>query len=309
MKGTGSTKGSGSRLLVAGVVWLAACTQPPERKVLVVGIDGVRPDVLAEVETPNLDALALEGVFSPEARTSEPTVSGPAWSSTLTGVWPEKHGVLGNSREAFGRNDYAAYPDFLTRAEQYDPELTTLAVLDWPPLGAQGFGGPLVSDAVEKVLLDGEALGYPAADSLSVEAAAERFAGDIDAAFVYLGNPDVAAHEHGGLSEEYRAAIATADRQVGLLLEAIRSRPTFADENWLVLVCTDHGHVDAGGHGGQSPEERTVFYLAGGPAAVPGTPDEPPAVVDVAVTALTHLGISIDPTWGLDGRAVGLRRE
>jgi hypothetical protein len=27
----------------------------------------------------------------------------------------------------------------------------------------------------------------------------------------------------------------------------------------------------------------------------------------VAVTALTHLGVPIDPAWDLDGRAVGLR--
>ncbi|HIF21485.1 MAG TPA: alkaline phosphatase family protein, partial [Gemmatimonadetes bacterium] len=32
-------------------------------KVLVIGLDGVRPDVLAEVPTPNLDALAAEGAF------------------------------------------------------------------------------------------------------------------------------------------------------------------------------------------------------------------------------------------------------
>jgi len=302
-------KGTERLLLLGGVVCLAACAQPPAPKVLVIGIDGVRPDVMAEVVTPNLDHLAMEGVFSAAARTAEPTVSGPTWSSTLTGVWPEKHRVLGNSPEAFGRNDYAAYPDFLTRIEQFDSELATLAVLDWLPLGAPGLGGPLVSDAVEKILIDGDSLGYAAADSVSVAQAVTRLAGDVDAAFVYLGNPDVVAHEHGGLSEEYRAAIETADRHVGLLIEAIRDRPHFADEDWLVLISTDHGHVDQGGHGGQSPEESTVFYLAGGPAAARSTPDTQPAVVDIAVTALAHMGVTIDPAWGLDGRVVGLRRE
>ncbi len=37
-----------------------------------------------------------------------------------------------------------------------------------------------------------------------------------------------------------------------------------------------------------------------------GRPSEAPAVVDLAVTALTHLGIEIDPAWELDGRVVGL---
>jgi endonuclease/exonuclease/phosphatase family metal-dependent hydrolase len=61
-----------------------------------------------------------------------------------------------------------------------------------------------------------------------------------------------------------------------------------------------------GGHGGDSPEEATVFYLASGPSAMVGRPEEGPEVVDVAVTALTHLGIALDPVWDLDGEVVGI---
>ncbi len=38
-----------------------------------------------------------------------------------------------------------------------------------------------------------------------------------------------------------------------------------------------------------------------------GSVDQDTFIVDVAVTALTHLGITPDPAWELDGRAVGLR--
>ena len=62
-------------------------------KILLIGIDGVRVDVLADVSTPNLDALSAVGLFTAETRTTTPSISGPAWSSMLTGVWPEKHGV------------------------------------------------------------------------------------------------------------------------------------------------------------------------------------------------------------------------
>ncbi|NIP93119.1 MAG: alkaline phosphatase family protein, partial [Akkermansiaceae bacterium] len=50
-----------------------------------IGIDGVRPDVLAKVETPNLDSLAARGTFTGQAQTGSPTVSGPGWSSFLVG--------------------------------------------------------------------------------------------------------------------------------------------------------------------------------------------------------------------------------
>ena len=48
------------------------------RKVLLIGIDGVRPDVLAAVPTPNIDALAAEGWYTDQARTTTPSVSGPS---------------------------------------------------------------------------------------------------------------------------------------------------------------------------------------------------------------------------------------
>ena len=66
------------------------------KKVLIVGIDGCRPDALRAARTPAMDALWQEGAYSFSAQTDERTVSGPCWTSILTGVWPEKHGVLSN---------------------------------------------------------------------------------------------------------------------------------------------------------------------------------------------------------------------
>lgn len=279
--------------------------QPAVRKVLVIGIDGVRPDVLAEVATPNLDRLIEDGAYSDRARTGRPTVSGPGWSSFLIGVWPDKHGVTNND---FTGKRYDLYPDFLTRIEQVRPELNTFAALDWLPLGADSAGGPVIGDAPdEKFVVDGYTQTWAGADS-AVTAASVRALrdSDPDALFVYLGHPDEASHEAGSIGAEYRSAIALADRHVGLLLDAMRARPGFAREDWLVLVSTDHGRRADGGHGGDSPEEETIFLIVSGPSALRGRIAEPPAIVDVAVTALAHLGIAIDPAWGLDGRVVGL---
>jgi predicted AlkP superfamily pyrophosphatase or phosphodiesterase len=276
-------------------------------KVLLIGIDGVRVDVLREVATPNLDALASSGTFSDEARNVRPTVSGPCWSSMLIGVEPEKHGVHNNN---FSSNRYGEFPDFLTRIEAVRPELNTFAAVDWLPLGSEEGGGPLISGAVDrKVVVDGYELGWLEADSVSVIATADEIRNeDPDALFVYLGAPDEISHNIGGIGGEYRDAIAAADRHVGRLVDAIKARATFDREDWLVLVSTDHGRTEEGGHGGTSPEETTVFYLASGPGVVVGKPAAPPSIMDVPVTALAHLGIEIDPAWRLDGKPVGLKR-
>jgi arylsulfatase A-like enzyme len=124
----------------------------------------------------------------------------------------------------------------------------------------------------------------------------------VDVAFVYVGDVDEVGHAHGTLSAEYAAAIEVVDRQVGQVLAGLRRRPTYDAEDWLVLVSTDHGRRDDGGHGGESAAERTIFVIMSGPSVRARPFASPPAIVDVAVTALAHLGIAIDPAWQLDGR-------
>lgn len=304
--------------LVHGLVGLVVvglgCGPPqnestPDRraKVLLIGIDGVRPDVLTEVQTPNLDTLVAVGAYTAETTTTTPSVSGPSWSSMLTGVWPEKHGVLDND---FTAPRYDEYPDFLSRLEAVRPELTTVAVADWLPImeldGRRALVGPNV-DVRES--MDGYELGWAEADRRGVDFAVSQLTGaDPDAVFVYLGNPDETSHEAGSIGEEYRAAIAMADAEVGRLVRAVQGRSTIESEDWLILVSTDHGRRADGGHGGDSPEEMTGFIIVSGPSADDAI-EGPTYIVDVAVTALAHLGIDAPTAWGLDGRVVGLRRS
>ena len=311
----------------------AGLAAQPTPKVLLIGIDGVRPDVLAEVSTPNIDALAATGWYTDQARTTTPSVSGPSWSSMLTGVWPEKHGVTNNS---FAGRDYDTWPGFLTRAERERPELSTFAALDWLPLAELPEGGPVVSAAIDtRVAVDGYDLGWAEADGeVASQAVLHLGEADPDAMFVYLGNPDETSHRHGSIGVEYRDAIALADRHVGMLIDAVRARPGLAGEDWLVLISTDHGRREDGGHGGDSPEEMTIFILASGLGGGVGTaggpggareaegardaggagnpadwpPPGPAFIVDIAATALDHLGFEIDPAWGLDGRPLGSPR-
>ena len=288
--------------------------QQPVPKVLLIGIDGVRPDVLRRVPTPFIDALIREGAFSDRAQNGLPTVSGPNWASMLTGVWKEKHGIVSNDFP-FASDSLAVYPDFLTRIERLRPELRTFAVADWPPLvkAQHGEGGkvgkPVIGDSLDvKLAFDGGEIGWGEADERSVAAAVQELrTNDPAALFVYLGTPDEVSHHTGSIEDEYRASLERADRSVGRLMAAIRARPTYARESWLVLVATDHGRRPDGGHGGESVEERTIFFLASGPAAQVGTISTPPRIVDVAATALAHLGLLPRVSPALDGVPVGLR--
>ncbi|CDG39128.1 Alkaline phosphodiesterase I / Nucleotide pyrophosphatase [Asaia bogorensis] len=64
--------------------------------VILVSIDGFRPDYLHHGETPVLDSLTDEGVFAP-MRPSFPSITFPNHYTLVTGLRPDHHGVVGNT--------------------------------------------------------------------------------------------------------------------------------------------------------------------------------------------------------------------
>ncbi|MEU6342294.1 alkaline phosphatase family protein [Streptomyces sp. NPDC046977] len=290
---------------LAGLAHAAAPTLPngtSADKVLVIGMDGLRHDRIDAAKAPNLKSLMANGTYglsllyaSPMAATS----SGPGWSTISTGVWPDKHGVKDNT---FAGKNYTRYPGFLARLAQVRPQLSTYAAVDWKPLDTEG---TVTAGADGKNVYDGDAEGYPLHDA-HIADDAERVLRDQnpDVAFVYFGNTDVVAHAVGAASPKYLDAIAVQDGYVGRLLAAVRARPTYASERWTVIVATDHGHLDAGGHGGSTVEERRTFVLAQGPGIAAGARPADTRLVDVAATVFKQLGIVPDPAWGLDGKPV-----
>lgn len=99
-------------------------------RVLVVGIDGVRLDVLNRLPTPHLDTLAAEGFLAPiEVDADTPTMSGPCWATVVTGVTVAKHGVWSND---FTGNRLDVFPDFATRLAVQDGRRTFVAA-GWQP--------------------------------------------------------------------------------------------------------------------------------------------------------------------------------
>ncbi|ALO99768.1 nucleotide pyrophosphatase [Streptomyces hygroscopicus subsp. limoneus] len=126
----------------------------------------------------------------------------------------------------------------------------------------------------------------------------------LSAVFVHLDNIDHAGHTYGAASQQYLDAIHGADAQVGQIVAAVEARPAYAAEDWLIMVTADHGHTDAGGHGGSTLQERQTFLITTGQALAPGSVRYDVKMPDVAASALVHLGIPLDPAWGLDGRPV-----
>src|SRR5262245_8132085 len=80
------------------LTWPAFAADPsPIQHVLIISIDGMRPDLLLRGDTPRIHSLLQTGSFTMWARTVPASTTLPAHVSMLTGVPPEVHGVQWNA--------------------------------------------------------------------------------------------------------------------------------------------------------------------------------------------------------------------
>ena len=81
---------------------LLACHSAWGASVLLISIDGLRPDDVTHADErglkiPNLRRIIKEGVFAEGVAGVVPTITYPSHTTLVTGVWPSKHGILANT--------------------------------------------------------------------------------------------------------------------------------------------------------------------------------------------------------------------
>jgi hypothetical protein len=289
---------AGGGVLASLDVTLRALVAPgpgAARRVLVVGLDGVRADALVVADTPHLDQLARHGWSTSQASTqlTAPTVSGPGWSSIFTGVEASRHRIFGNGGWAsFDRS----YPSFVARARSAG--LRTAAACNWTPI---------LDEILEDDALDWSARGDD--DAVTTALGDSLRAGLHDVHYVHLNDPDAAGHGSGfaTYSEAYVGALEASDARVGRLLDALFARPTLMSEDWLIIVTTDHGG-ESRDHGPLTEACRRIPLIVSGTGAARDYQASEANHMDVAATVLHFLGLpSVGPA--LDGRPLALPVE
>ncbi len=294
------------------VVFASSCLlASAQHKAVLIILDGISADALEKTSTPFLDEIASTGGYMraytggiKNTYSQSPTVSAVGYNHVLTGTWSNKHNVWDNAI----REPNYEYWNLFRLAEQHNPNLHTAIFSTWldnrtkllgeglPQAGAldidYSFDGFELDE--EKFPHDPEKRYILAIDDyVSTEAA--RYIRDVgpDLSWVYLEYTDDVGHRYGH-SPEYEDAIRKADAQVGRVWQAIQYRQQHADENWMIVVTTDHGRdsVSGKGHGGHSIRERTVWIVTNGKNLNPRFRNQP-AAVDIMPTLARHLGLKI----------------
>ena len=266
--------------------------------------DGMRADCLENCHLPNLRRLAegrwMKGYNGAWSYCSRPIEDARPYSfanhaSHLNGVTAAKHGVYYNHETVNCRaKEWPAWP---TRLLDAQPQKKVVFYF------TSGVAYHLCPDKrVEMKNMRHDEVGK--ASDLSA-----RYSGDQapDAAILFIDDPDVQGHANGffPVSANYRKAVEANDVQLGKILDAISSRKTFDDEDWLILMAADHGGYK-NMHGWLDDHSRTAPMVIAGRRVINGQMYGFPRGVDLPPTALAHFGIDTSK-MNLDGCVVGTR--
>jgi len=271
------TKGQacGCWAVLAAVLAAASVSSAETRRLVLVSVDGLRPDYYTKADeiglkVPTLRRLMREGAYAHGVVGVLPTVTYPSHTSLITGVPPRVHGILGNSIfDPLNRSngawewfaDDVRVPSLATAAHAV--HLTTAAVswpvtvgLDadwimpefWRPNSSHPYDIRLLKLASTPRLLDdiavhrGRPMVFPIVEKDRMDAA--LFILDVhrpELLLLHIFDTDSAQHSKGPLTPEAKVAVEGADANLGRLL-AVLEKDGLAGETVFAVV-SDHGFM------------------------------------------------------------------
>ena len=258
------------------------------KHVVIVSIDGLRPDAISASGTPTIWRLAQNGAHSWRARTILPSKTLPSHTSMLTGVPPTVHGVTWNEDETesrgtvdvptvFGvaRRSGRQTAAFFSKTKFHHLEVPgTIDHGESPPVGGAQ------RDATEQLAEVERHLAMGARPNLL---------------FVHFGEPEYAGHESGWMGGAYLRAVASADDAVSRLASALDR--TLGAGAYTLIITADHGgHGKTHGSGAES--DVTIPWIVSGKGVrARQVLTTEIRTMDTAATALWVLGVPVPDDW------------
>ncbi|HSI77295.1 MAG TPA: alkaline phosphatase family protein [Lunatimonas sp.] len=293
-----------------------------EKKTLFIILDGIQRELLEKNNTPNIDEISQKGAYVHAyvgglkgGYSETPTISAVGYNSLLTGVWVNKHNVMGNAIKQPNYNYWSIFRHFKAAY----PHKTTAVYSTWLDNRTKLVGENLEETGFLNLNyhfdgLEIDTIGFPHDEvsdyirqidrQVSEYAASEVKLKGPDLTWVYLQYTDDMGHRYGE-SEQMDLAIQEADRQVGLIWEAIKFREETFRESWLVIITTDHGRrIQGYDHGGQSDEERATWIVSS--ERLNAHSKEIPGVVDIFPTICTYMDIPLPKNHAMELDGISL---
>lgn len=231
---------------------------PAVEHVVILIVDGLRPDVLLLSDTPTLHGMVRGGAYTMWARTTDVAITLPSCTSMLTGVKPAKHGVSWNTSQPASGQLYPAVPTVLGMATEAGYVTALVA-------GKSKFSALAKPGTVSHVFV-------PETSKCSDEQVAAEAVKIIEAhrpalMCIHFPDNDAAGHAKGWGSPEQFAQLVKTDAQIALVFAAL-DRAGIRGST-VVLLSADHGGAGKG-HGADDMRSRHIPWVVAGAGVKPG---------------------------------------
>lgn len=248
------------------------------KKAIFLGYDGFRADGLENIKDMQDSAIMYVSSMGGLYHTFSGGVSGvneqvtstaPSWMAMLTGGWADYNGINDN-----GQTKDPNAKTFLTKIAETGRQASFTT--SWREHTATSYQPDIVS-SIETGLpveythqIDDAATYYQILSYVSKPQGIQKAAqDDPDVIFFTFEHADHAGHDtsFGNQNEAYIEACKTADSWGYEIVKTIESRSTYAEEDWLIIISTDHGGTETS-HGGQTPFERMTWLASNKPVEI-----------------------------------------
>jgi hypothetical protein len=254
-----------------------AFDHPLTERVVIILLDGLREDTANNASLmPELDRLRTQGA-SASMTSRPPSYSEPGYTTILTGAWPDI-----NDGPAFNLE----YEDIPAITQETIFTTSKSAGLKTAISAYYWFDKLIPQDQVDLAFYtprdDREG------DRQVVEAALPWLCDEsINLFLIHIDQIDYASHYEGGvMSSGWNKAARQSDALLEELVAGIDLSTT------TLLIFSDHGQIDQGGHGGHDLITLQEPFVATGAGILPGVYD-PIQMVDLAPTIAILLGTSL----------------
>lgn len=250
-----------------------------ENKVLLILVDGMRPDGVMSCGSSALPDLAKKGASDFAAHTIMPSITLPCHTSLFYSVPSDRHGIFDNTWHSMVR----PLPGIL-QASAWAGSKNAM-FYNWEQLRDLGSPGNCAYSLYINLHANEDS------DRLLTDAAKAYIAkAEPDFVFLYLGETDEKGHKYGWMSPEYLETVKNASACID---DIVASLPA----SYSVFITADHGGHGRG-HGADIPEDMTIPLIALGKDFVPGSAfPHPASIMDIAPTVAKIMGFPKPEDW------------
>lgn len=250
-----------------------------DKKVILISIDGMRPDGLKACKNTYLWELEASCSYTYDGRSVNPSVTFPCHFSMAHSVTPQRHGILTNTYVP----EVRPVAGIFEKIKSYGG--ISAMFYGWEPLRDIATPGSLKFSTYINAYMK-----ESSDTALTDEALRVISENKPDFAFLYMVETDEkGGHDNGWMSEEYLRRISIAIDNVKRVIEAF-------GEEYSIIIMADHGGHDRT-HGTTLAEDMTVPFFFFGKEFEAGKELKGVSLLDIAPTIAKIMGIAPEDEW------------